>query len=100
MTAPPGRPPTTTGLKAGDLLRVTAAASVQFHTPMLFRVIRELDWVTYDGWVWVDGYQLDSNGQAVARRSIFVQRAGLALLRRQVLHHAGGPRPQPAATRW
>jgi hypothetical protein len=43
-------------VNAGDLLRLTRAASVQFHRPVLFRVIRELDWTTYDGWFWLDGY--------------------------------------------
>ncbi|MEU3453097.1 hypothetical protein ABZ671_05780 [Micromonospora sp. NPDC006766] len=67
-------------LRAGDLLRIDRAASVQFVEPMLFRLIRVLDWVTYDGWVWLDGYQLNAKGDAVARRSIFVQKAGLAAL--------------------
>ncbi|MEU4568116.1 hypothetical protein [Micromonospora sp. NPDC023956] len=67
---------------AGDLVLVTRAASVQFVTPMMFRVIRVLDWVTFDGWVWLDGYQLDDTGDAVARRSIFVQPAGLRMQQR------------------
>ncbi|KUJ47953.1 hypothetical protein [Micromonospora gifhornensis] len=63
--------------RAGDLLRVGPEASVQFIRPILFRVIRVLDWATYDGWIWLEGYQLDSRGDAVARRSIFVMQAGL-----------------------
>jgi len=63
--------------KTGDVLRVTKAASVQFVEPMLFRVIRVHDWQTYDGWAWLDGYQLNATGDAVARRSIFVQLQGL-----------------------
>jgi hypothetical protein len=63
--------------RSGDVLRVTRAASVQFTEPMLFRVIRVHDWPTYEGWAWLDGYQLDNSGDAVARRSIFVQSAGL-----------------------
>jgi len=66
--------------KAGDLVHVTRAASVQFLKPILFRIIRVLDdWTrtTYDGWCWLDGYELDSKGDAVARRSIFVQPAKL-----------------------
>ena len=59
--------------KSGDVLRVTKKASVQFLEPMLFRVIRMHDWPTYDGWAWLDGYQLNAAGDAVARRSIFVQ---------------------------
>lgn len=63
--------------RSGDVLRITKKASVQFLTPILFRVIRLHDWPTYDGWVWIDGYQLNAAGDAVARRSIFVQIAGL-----------------------
>ncbi|GAA2368433.1 hypothetical protein GCM10010170_068340 [Dactylosporangium salmoneum] len=59
------------------MLRVTKAASVQFTQPMLFRVIRVHDWQTYDGWAWLDGYQLNTAGDAVERRSIFVQLQGL-----------------------
>ncbi len=63
--------------RSGDVLRVTEAASVQFTTPLLFRVIRVHDWSTYDGWCWLDGYELNTAGDAVTRRSIFVQVAGL-----------------------
>jgi hypothetical protein len=63
--------------RSGDVLRVTKAASVQFSQPMLFRVIRVHDWMTYDGWAWLDGYQLNAAGDAVERRSIFVQLSGL-----------------------
>lgn len=58
-------------------MRVTRAASVQFGQPLLFRVIRVHEWPTYDGWAWLDGYQLNGAGDAVARRSIFVQLRGL-----------------------
>ena len=63
--------------RSGDVVRVTRAASVQFSSPMLFRVIRVHDWPTYDGWVWLDGYELNSIGEATERRSIFVQVDGL-----------------------
>jgi len=55
---------------------------------MLFRVIRVHDWPTYEGWVWLDGYELNTSGDAVERRSIFVQVGGL----RQV-----GKAPDPRA---
>ncbi|XVU24388.1 hypothetical protein ACQPZJ_45395 [Actinoplanes sp. CA-054009] len=61
----------------GDVLEVSWSASVQFATPIRFRVIRVHDWQTYAGWVWIDGYELDAVGDAVERRSIFVQLAGL-----------------------
>jgi hypothetical protein len=63
--------------QAGDVLHITRAASVQFLKPILFRVIRVLDWPTYDGWVWLEGYEMAPSGDAVARRSVFVQWAGL-----------------------
>jgi hypothetical protein len=44
---------------------------------MLFRVIRVHDWPTYEGWIWLDGYELNGSGDAVERRSIFVQVGGL-----------------------
>jgi hypothetical protein len=59
------------------VLQVTREASVQFATPIIFRVIRVHDWPTYTGWVWLDGYQLNNAGDAVERRSIFVQASGL-----------------------
>ncbi|WP_405115670.1 hypothetical protein OG559_13530 [Micromonospora sp. NBC_01405] len=37
------------------------------------------DWILYDGWIWLDGYQLNAKGDAVAQRSIFVRPAGLVL---------------------
>nr|WP_204032619.1 hypothetical protein [Micromonospora qiuiae] len=64
-------------LRAGDLLLVGRQASVQFSKPILFRVIRVLDRPTYDGWIWLEGYQIDKKGDAVDRRSIFVMKAGL-----------------------
>lgn len=63
--------------RSGDVLRVTRAASIQFNKPMMFRVIRVQDWQTYNGWAWLDGYQLNSVGDAVERRCIFVQLDGL-----------------------
>lgn len=65
------------GPRSGDVLQVTRVASVQFQTPIHFRVIRLLDWPTYAGWVWLDGYQLNDAGEATKRRSIFVQPSGL-----------------------
>lgn len=63
--------------RSGDVIHVTKAASVQFAAPMLFRVIRVHDWPTYEGWIWLDGYELNTAGDAVERRSIFVQVSGL-----------------------
>lgn len=63
--------------RAGQLLHITRAASVQFINPFLFRVIRCLDRPTYHGWAWIDGYELDDRGDASRRRELFVQLAGL-----------------------
>lgn len=68
--------------RSGDVLQVTREASVQFVDPILFRVIRVHDWPTYDGWIWLDGYELNVAGDAVDRRSIFVQLDGLRQVRR------------------
>lgn len=63
--------------RSGDVLLVGRAASVQFAVPIMARVIRVHDWQTYHGWIWLDIYELDSAGEAVDRRSIFVQTEGL-----------------------
>jgi len=62
---------------SGDVLLIDREASVQFLEPILLRVIRVHNWTTYTGWVWLDGYQLLPNGDAIERRSVFVQLAGL-----------------------
>jgi len=73
--------------RSGDVLHVTRTASVQFVVPIYFRVIRVHDWPTYHGWVWLDGYELDSGGDAVERRSIFVQLDGLRQLHSNAARH-------------
>ncbi|QOC91960.1 hypothetical protein [Micromonospora craniellae] len=35
---------------------------------------------TFDGWIWLEGYQLDAKGNAVERRAVFVRIAGLKKL--------------------
>ncbi|WP_435208011.1 hypothetical protein [Micromonospora sp. bgisy143] len=67
--------------RAGDLLRLSATASVQFLRPITVRVIRELEWDAYDGWVWLDAYELGVRGDAVARRELYVRREGVQLLK-------------------
>ncbi|MEU7904441.1 hypothetical protein [Actinoplanes sp. NPDC049118] len=67
-------------VRAGDVVLVGRAASVQFagRAGFAFRVVGVDARPTYAGWAWLDGYQLDNLGRAVARRRIFVRRAGLA----------------------
>lgn len=67
-----GRMPAT-----GSTWLVSDRASVQFGITIIFRVIRVHDWTTYDGWCWLDGYELNREGVAVDRRSIFVRLSGL-----------------------
>jgi len=70
---------------------------VQFAAPLLFRVIRVHDWSTYDGWAWLDGYELNTAGEAVDRRSIFVQVNGLQHAQSAGLRYTQArPRPAPA----
>nr|WP_203839063.1 MULTISPECIES: hypothetical protein [Actinoplanes] len=66
-------------VRAGDVVLVGRAASVQFAGPagFAFRVVDVDSRPTYDGWVWLDGYQLDRTGRPVLRRKIFVREAGL-----------------------
>ncbi|WP_422772434.1 hypothetical protein ACN28C_05200 [Plantactinospora sp. WMMC1484] len=73
--------------RSGDVLHVTRAASVQFAAPIYFRVIRAHDWPTYHGWIWLDGYELNASGDAVERRSIFVQINGLRHLQPNAGRH-------------
>lgn len=67
----------------GDIFRLGTAASCQFTArPILFRVIRVQPGDTYAGWIWLDGYEINEAGDAVERRSVFVQIAGLIPARR------------------
>ncbi|BCY15553.1 hypothetical protein [Actinoplanes sp. L3-i22] len=65
--------------RAGDVLHVGGAASVQFagDRALTFRVIRVDSRLTYSGWLWIDGYALGPSGDATERRLIFVRRDGL-----------------------
>ena len=74
-------------LGPGDVVQVGAEASVQFsgERGLLFRIIRVDPRVTYDGWLWLDGYVIGPAGNALQRRRIFVRRDGL----RQVVLNRG-----------
>ncbi|WP_341717419.1 hypothetical protein QQG74_26565 [Micromonospora sp. FIMYZ51] len=63
-------------------------ASPQFAKPITVRVIRELtDRHTYHEWTWIQVYELDPHGDAVARRELFVRPAGML------------PAPEPGSRR-
>lgn len=68
--------------RSGDILHLTGSASVQFQgdRAIWFRVIRVHDWPTYEGWKWLDGYELNGAGDAIQRRDVFVEVSGLRLL--------------------
>ncbi|MFI0794148.1 hypothetical protein ACH4OY_15900 [Micromonospora rubida] len=72
--------------------RITAwrrFSPVQFIRPIMFRLIKvRTDLITYDGWTWIEGYELDAKGDAVARRELFVLREGIRRMNRPT-----GPTP-------
>ncbi|GIE66513.1 MULTISPECIES: hypothetical protein [Actinoplanes] len=70
-------------LRPGDVVHVGADASVQFSgdRALTFRIIRVDPRVTYDGWIWLDGYVLGPAGNALQRRRIFVRQEGLRTIR-------------------
>jgi hypothetical protein len=68
------------GPRPGDVFFVGPATSVQFSPPsaIVVRVIRVDPRPTCIGWAWLDCYVLAGvGGEAVDRRQIFVQVAGL-----------------------
>ncbi|MFI2714661.1 hypothetical protein ACH495_31545 [Micromonospora sp. NPDC018662] len=80
MTRLRRRRPEVPALRAGDVLHLTREASPQFVRPIRARLIRVLDWTTYDGWLWADVYQLGPDGNATARRSVYLRRSGVRVL--------------------
>ena len=75
----PARPVEGRVPRPGDVVELTASASVQFAGAqgLCFRVSRVDLRPTYVGWVWLVGYTLDHRGRASERREVFVQVAGL-----------------------
>jgi hypothetical protein len=76
-------------VRPGEVVLVGPSASVQFsgRHGFTFRVIHVDARPTYDGWIWLEGYQLDGRGQAVARRKIFVRRSGLIRINPTIRSH-------------
>ncbi|MFI1197670.1 hypothetical protein ACH4T9_31040 [Micromonospora sp. NPDC020750] len=70
-------------LRPGAVIRVDGCASVQFagDRALTFRIVSVPDLPTYHGWIWLTGYVLGPSGEAVARREVYVQRAGLHVQR-------------------
>lgn len=90
-----GRPSTAEerapGIVPGRTYWLGREASVQFSDDrkLLFRVIKVTEYDTYDGWVWLLGYALDENGEAVERRELFVQPAGMVPADRPATRYNG-----------
>ncbi|MEV6524203.1 hypothetical protein AB0M43_19815 [Longispora sp. NPDC051575] len=63
----------------GDVVRLTKSASPQFGKPLLLRVTKtEGRRSSVYGWAWIEGYVLDNSGNAVTKRSVFVNLNGIA----------------------
>ena len=87
-------------LIAGDLLCLDRRASVQFFRPITVRVIREIeDRQPYDGWAWIEAYELNARGTAVAKRELFVYLAGLRRLESTTRERMSSSSRTYAATR-
>jgi hypothetical protein len=65
--------PVPVSLDVGAAYLVGPAASIQFQTPILVRVIRVEPRMRYAESTWLDIYQLDEYGEAIERRSIYVR---------------------------
>ncbi|MFY1688046.1 hypothetical protein [Plantactinospora sp. WMMB782] len=65
--------------QVGHLVRIDGRASVQFagDRALLMRVVRLDPRPTYYGWCWLTGHVLDLSGEAIQRRDVYVQVAGL-----------------------
>ncbi|MEV1112821.1 hypothetical protein AB0I95_29865 [Micromonospora sp. NPDC049751] len=68
-----------TAFKAGDVVLIGAACSVQFSGDRVLRVrlvsIGAVD--AYHGWVWLTGYVLDAKGTATGKREVYVRSTGI-----------------------
>ncbi|WBB91587.1 hypothetical protein [Verrucosispora sp. WMMC514] len=89
MTRQDGTPRVSPGVYLLD-----RAASPQFASPILVRVIRELpDRHPPHGWTWVDCYQLDRYGDATEKRQLFVMPHGMRPVNVPPVPYAARGRP-------
>jgi hypothetical protein len=79
------------GPRFGDVLFLDGRASVQFggDRAIWFRVFRVLDGTCTLGWVWLDGFELNPQGDALLRREVFVQLGGLRRVDPLVVRRVG-----------
>jgi hypothetical protein len=84
-----------TELKPGDLLLIGEACSVQFagDRALRLRLVSVDPRPTYHGWVWLTGYVLNDKGLATDKREVFVQQAGVRMLRAAPAPRAGARSP-------
>ncbi|MEU8082936.1 hypothetical protein AB0B57_04885 [Micromonospora sp. NPDC049101] len=70
-------------MKAGDVVLIGAACSVQFSgdRALMLRLVSVGETDPYNDWIWVTGYVLDAKGLATTRRELYVLRAGLVVQR-------------------
>ncbi|MCX5117174.1 hypothetical protein OG992_08270 [Micromonospora sp. NBC_00362] len=71
-------------MKAGDVVLIGAACSVQFSgdRALMLRLVSIGETDPYNDWIWITGYVLDTKGLATAKRELYVLRAGLRIRRR------------------
>jgi hypothetical protein len=53
---------------------------VQFQEPFPFRIISVNRRTSCEGWIYLDGYRLNRQGDAVERRTLFVMAAGVPVI--------------------
>ncbi|WP_199523616.1 hypothetical protein [Micromonospora craterilacus] len=89
------RPDGTPTVEPGVYL-LTRDASPQFVKPITVRVFREqTDWHPPYGWTWIQCYQLDTYGDATAKRQLFVMPDGLRRIEITPLPYAQRRRARP-----
>ncbi|MGC4773357.1 hypothetical protein ACLQ25_30855 [Micromonospora sp. DT44] len=71
-------------MKSGDIVLVGAACSPQFtgDRALMLRVVSVGEADPYHDWIWITGYVLDMRGNAIAKREVYVMKAGLVIQRR------------------
>ena len=82
--------------RTGQVIELGPDASPQFTHPIRIRV-QQVIASGYHDWRWLTGYQLDTHGNAVERRELFVRLTGLHVLDTPVRPTAA--RRPPASTR-
>jgi hypothetical protein len=77
----------------GDIVHIGAACGVPFNIrPIYLRFTRVITYTgsyQWPGMAWLDGYELDTHLQAVARREVYVITDGLLIM----------PKPAPVVRR-